>query len=204
MLQDLQLLAFDHGKTLLTSGFTILLGIILIRLLMRGLDQAASHNILPMPSIKVLKSVARWLIIMLVMVMVLEQIGLSQSLWAMASTVLAMVAIGFVAGWSIISNFFATFLLLIFQPFRIGDEIQILDPSSEIGQQGKVVDFTLIFTILDQVDPKTGNEYVVQIPNNMFFQKVIRCKRGTKTMPLKEQLFQESATPPTVNNDPTP
>jgi small-conductance mechanosensitive channel len=81
------------------------------------------------------------------------------------STVLAMVAIGFVAVWSILSNTLCTIIIMIFRPFSVGDEIEFAgDPV-----KGRVIDLNFFYTTLD-----AGDGSVLQVPNNMFFQKVVR------------------------------
>jgi len=103
------------------------------------------------------------------------------ALWAVLSTVLAMVAIGFVAVWSVLSNAFCSVILLMFQPFRVGQRIEM--PASGVG--GKVVNFNMLFTTLQAED---GD--LVQLPNNTFFQQPVRCRRGEKGVSLDEQLFK--------------
>lgn len=89
-------------------------------------------------------------------------------LWAMLSTVLAMVAIGFVAVWSMLSNTTATLLLLIQRPFQIGDTIEL---QSE-NMKGRVTDIGFFYTTLVAEDDST-----FRVPNNLFFQKVIKRHR---------------------------
>ena len=66
------------------------------------------------------------------------------TLLAFFGTVLGLVAIGFVAVWSVLSNFLCTFMLVAFKPFSVGDEIEL--PAD--GVKGRVTDLTLIFTTL--------------------------------------------------------
>ncbi|MBF0239716.1 MAG: mechanosensitive ion channel family protein, partial [SAR324 cluster bacterium] len=41
-------------------------------------------------------------------------------------------------------------MLLVVKPFRIGDEIEVIEPSStNAGIRGKVVDLNLIYTTLE-------------------------------------------------------
>jgi len=107
------------------------------------------------------------------------------TLLGMIGALLAMVAIGFVAVWSLLSNLMAAFVLTAFRPFRIGDEVEFVSD----GVKGKVVDLTLLFTSLQSAD---GDYY--RVPNNMFFQKIFRCRPGTTTRELREQLMKD---PPT-------
>ena len=96
--------------------------------------------------------------------------------------VAGLVAIGFVAVWSVLSNMLCTFVLIIFNPFSVGDELEI--PAENIA--GTVVDVSLIFTTLSHKDGA-----MIQIPNNMFFQKVFTRRRGRKSIDLQTQLVQD-------------
>lgn len=106
---------------------------------------------------------------------------------AVLGTILGLVAIGFVAVWSVLSNFLCTFVLVIFKPFSVGDEIEF--PADNV--KGRVVDLSLIFTTL-QVSP----EETVIVPNNTYFQRVFKRRIGRQTVGLGDQLRQHSPTPP--------
>ncbi|TYA74929.1 mechanosensitive ion channel domain-containing protein [Seonamhaeicola marinus] len=81
-----------------------------------------------------------------------------------ASSVLAVIGIGFFAQWSILSNLSASVILFFFHPLRIGSKIKILD--SEINVTGKVLDITGFYTLLKTEDDKT-----VAIPNSIIINK---------------------------------
>ena len=68
----------------------------------------------------------------------------TDALLTVAGTILGLVAIGFVAVWSVLSNVLCTFVLIMFKPFAVGDELEV--PADAV--RGKVVDLTLIFTTL--------------------------------------------------------
>ncbi|MFZ5493790.1 MAG: mechanosensitive ion channel family protein [Verrucomicrobiota bacterium] len=104
------------------------------------------------------------------------QIG---TILALIGSVLGLVAIGFVAVWSVLSNFLCTFVLVVFKPFSVGDELEL--PADNV--RGRVSDLSLIFTTLEV----SANETVL-IPNNTFFQKVFKRRLGTHTTGLGEQL----------------
>lgn len=104
------------------------------------------------------------------------QIG---TILAFFGTVLGLVAIGFVAVWSVLSNFLCTLVLVVFKPFSVGDELEL--PADNI--RGRVVDLSLIFTTL-QVSP----DETVMVPNNTYFQRVFKRRAGRNTTGLGEQL----------------
>ena len=87
-------------------------------------------------------------------------------IWTMLGTVGALVAVGFVAVWSVLSNLTCTIMILFFRPFEIGDDIEFTDPA---GLRGKVASLNFAFTTLRGDDGR-----LVQIPNNLFFQRVIK------------------------------
>lgn len=95
-----------------------------------------------------LHGVRRWTIIVLAILIVLEALGIFRGAWALISTAIAALALGFVAAWSVLSNATAALLILTFRPFRIGDEIELLDPSNGYPIGGRVLDMNLLYTTL--------------------------------------------------------
>jgi len=109
------------------------------------------------------------------------------TIFALLGTVLGLVAIGFVAVWSVLSNFLCTLVLVIFKPFSVGDELEL--PADNV--RGRVVDLSLIYTTL-----QVGPGETVMVPNNTYFQRVFKRRAGHHTTGLAEQLRQ--------NQEPTP
>jgi small-conductance mechanosensitive channel len=90
-------------------------------------------------------------------------------------------------------------LLVVFAPFRIGDRIEIQDPNSEVREGGRVVDINLMFTTLiatEEVEGEAPLEVVVRVPNNIFFQKYIRCLPASEasTRSLRQYLARQHET----------
>lgn len=94
-------------------------------------------------------------------------------------TFCAVMAIGFVATWSTLSNFPCTFYLIITKPFSVGDELEI--PADSV--RGKVVNITLAYTVLQD-----DEGFHVNIPNAHFLQKQFRRRATNVSIPLGEQL----------------
>lgn len=88
-----------------------------------------------------------------------------EKLWVAVAGFVGLVAIGFFAVWSLLSNLVAGVFLFLSDPFRISDEIEI--PEVEIG--GKVRDIRPLFVVLEEASGHT-----VFVPNNLLFQKVFR------------------------------
>lgn len=158
----------------------ILLGFIVYFLIKRTFKVMLTNKYLSYQSYNIIKNILRWLLIVIVVLLVLERIGIQvTSIWATLLTLFGMIAIGFIAVWSIISNVLCFFILITFKPFQIGDEIELIDSPDKIGFKGKVLRFNIFYTIvLEQTNNKS--ESMLQIPNNIFFQKTIRSYSKVK------------------------
>jgi small-conductance mechanosensitive channel len=99
--------------------------------------------------------------------MFLQSIGALHSVVTAVTGVFALVAIGFVAVWSVLSNTLCSLILMVVRPFRVGDTIGF--PPDDY--RGKVVNFNMIFTTLE-----TDDGLLLQVPNNTFFH-VPSCAR---------------------------
>jgi len=133
-------------------------------------------------TIVLLKRIARWVFFPVLVLLVLQQFGVMDNVWALITAALAMVAIGFVAVWSVLSNGFCSVILMVVRPFEVGDTIDV--PSDNL--RGKVIDFNLMFTTL-----RDDEGHLIQIPNNLFFQKAVRRQVGQSTVSLDEQADRE-------------
>ena len=86
-------------------------------------------------------------------------------LWTLLVSTVTLIGVGFLATWTLISNFTASVLLTLWRPFHLGQMVEILPENLK----GRVVDRNLMFTTLRE---ESGS--VLQIPNNLFFQKLFR------------------------------
>jgi small-conductance mechanosensitive channel len=148
--------------------------------LSRGLRLLADRTSFDHHDLMPIHKLGRWLINGAALVLLLGSVGFNLGgIWAMLATVLGMVAIGFVAVWSVLSNALCTVIILIYRPFDIGDEIELAGEPVE----GKVVDLNFFYTTLRAAD---GG--LIQIPNNLFLQKVVKRRRGEGGVSLAAQL----------------
>jgi small-conductance mechanosensitive channel len=85
--------------------------------------------------------------------------------WAVLVSAITVIGVGFLATWAMISNFTASFFLVLWRPFHFGQTVEILPENLK----GQVADRNLMFTTLRE---ESGT--VLQIPNNLFFQKMFR------------------------------
>lgn len=164
---------------LLSAVLVVGLAFLAYQFLARALRRMRDRGILPPQVIWPLERVLRGVVIVAAILLTLQQFGVLADAWSTMTALVAVIGVGFVATWSILSNSFCAIVLLISRPFQVGDEVEILPESL----RGKVVDFNLLFTVLLCDDGST-----IQVPNNLFFQKMFRRRRGQVTSGLDEQM----------------
>jgi small-conductance mechanosensitive channel len=98
--------------------------------------------------------------------------GAFEHVFAVVTALLTTIAVGFFALWSVLSNIVCALLILVFRPFQVGDRIEVLEGSAPYPQ-GKVLDLNLLFVTLEE-RTEEGTLVQVQVPNTLFFQKVVR------------------------------
>lgn len=167
----------------------IAIGIGVHLLLQRLANRLHQRQILPHSLLLPVKGFMKWILVIFVFLLVLQQLGISISRVVGAlSAVLVLVAVGFVAFWSILTNILSTFLLVTFSPFRIGDTIEIRDPEKEKGTIGKVADLNIFFTTLIDTSSETDDSAKIRVPNSLFFQRIVICHAGKDTKSLKKAI----------------
>ncbi|HAV62694.1 MAG TPA: mechanosensitive ion channel family protein [Verrucomicrobiales bacterium] len=168
---------------LVQSGVIIVLAFGVLLLLKRIFDAVQPRVPVPKMIFQLFRRVVRVFVYLLTLSVILSIWGVNlNTVLTMIGGVLAMVAIGFVAVWSLLSNLLCAFVLITFRPFRIGDEVEIIPENVK----GQVVDLTLLYTSLKT---EAGDHF--RVPNNLFFQKIFRCREGSKTSDLGDQLMQD-------------
>ena len=155
-------------------------GIVLVAWLLRRsvgklFDKIVAHHKVPVDVAVPMKTIGGWVIIVTAGLLVLERLGVSgQVLWTAITSFAAVAAVAFFAAWSVLSNIFCAFLIFSTQPFRVGDELEILDASDKVGMHGRVLAIHLLYTVLEEVGRADGRPTLIQVPNSAFFQKTIR------------------------------
>ena len=155
-------------------------GIVLVAWLLRRsvgklFDKIVAHHKVPVDVAVPMKTIGGWVIIVTAGMLVLERLGVSgQVLWTAITGFAAVAAVAFFAAWSVLSNIFCAFLIFSTQPFRVGDELEILDASDKVGMHGRVQAIHLLYTVLEEVGRADGRPTLIQVPNSAFFQKTIR------------------------------
>lgn len=185
---------FEHGPPIVG----ILLGVWLIRWLLRvgvrrlvrlltvfggrGDEAERKHRAAILAGL--LNRIGGFLVLLGGILLILAEVGVEIApLWTLVSAVLAMIAIGFVAVWSVVSNTLCALMLLLYQPFKVGSTIEL----TATGTRGTVINFNLIYTTLQSEE---GD--LIEVPNNTFFQQPIRHREKETCIGLDEQLPREA------------
>lgn len=125
-----------------------------------------------------------WIYVPILGLIVLEELGVALGhVWTVVSAMMALVAVGFVAAWSLLSNVSAAFMIISTRLFQIGDDLELLEPTASQGLRGKVVDLQLLFTTIEQQAATGEGRILTRIPNNVFFQKGVRIRYGGAELP---------------------
>ncbi|NMG17548.1 Mechanosensitive ion channel family protein [Aromatoleum bremense] len=113
------------------------------------------------------------------LLLILDRVGVSATvLWTALTGFAAVAAVAFFAAWSVLSNIFCALLILTVRPFRLFDQIEVLENGEKPGLKGRVIDINLIYTTLQEI-PVEQTETVLRVPNSLFFQRTIRCWKRT-------------------------
>jgi len=105
---------------------------------------------------------------------ILHATGVSASvLWTAFTGFAAVAAVAFFAAWSVLSNLFCSILIFTTSPFRLGDQVELLEDGAKPGLKGQVLDINLIYTTLRETEGATAG-VLLQIPNTLFFQRGLR------------------------------
>jgi small-conductance mechanosensitive channel len=113
---------------------------------------------------------ALWLI---VVALILEVWGVGLGgVWTVLVSVTTVIGVGFLATWTMVSNVTASFFIAIWKPFHLGDTVEVLPENLK----GQVADSNLMF-----VTVREDSGSLIQIPNNLFFQKMFRVGGGDRS-----------------------
>ncbi len=159
-------------ERLVITALIVVVGLLLVRLARRRmrarLRQLHKDRGLPFETIV---AIERWAVLLLWIVVAIVLLNYWNvqfgSLWATLISVLGVVGVGLLATWTMASNMTAGTLLAITKPFELGQEIEILPE----GVKGRAIDRNMMFTTLREADGST-----VTIPNNLIFQRIVRCE----------------------------
>ncbi|EAS78087.1 hypothetical protein V12G01_04191 [Vibrio alginolyticus 12G01] len=94
------------------------------------------------------------------------------------SSIFAVLGVAFIAQWSILSNITASFLIFFVFPYRVGDQIKVVDKDEDIS--GEIQEISM-FHVLIKHD--SGN--LITYPNNQILQKAVLKLAKNKPEPSK-------------------
>lgn len=175
---DLLIMLKSIARELGAGVIVVLAALLISRLLRRVIHTLQESRSLSNTMAKRLQTFRQRTIGIVTLLVLMQVAGVFDNAWAFISTALLTVALGFVAAWSILSNATSAVLVLILRPFRIGDTVELMDPTGE-PMGGKVADMNLMFTTLT-LPPAEGDSpdrpAVLNVPNNLFFQRVLRTR----------------------------
>ena len=163
-----------------TQILLIVLAAWLINLFFKRLiARAGAHYALPRELLVPLRGVIRWLIIASTVLLLLERLGVSATvLWTAFTGFATVGAVAFFAAWSVLSNLFCALLIVTVGPYRLGDYIELLDTAEKPGAKGRVIDINMLYTTLEDTSGRHGEGTLLQIPNSLIFQRVVRRWKG--------------------------
>lgn len=164
------------------------LAILLVAWSLRGLVRrliarlAARYELPPMVVMGA-RRVATFLIGTTALLAVLQLFGVSAGvLWGAFTGFATVAAVAFFAAWSVLTNIFCSFLILVTRPFRLFDHIEVLDNGEKPGLGGQVIDINLVYvTLLER--HADGFESQLRVPNSQFFQRAVRRWSGEPPPP---------------------
>lgn len=155
----------DHMQSLLTA--IILLTFFVVRYILLSLVRrhAKSQNVVLSREVYIKKLVS-WLIF-LVFVSVIGMVWeiSFQGLSLYIASIFTVVGVALFANWSILSNMTASVILFFFFPYRIGQQIKIVDGDNSV--EGEIIDITLFYVIIK------SEKTICSYPNNLLIQKPI-------------------------------
>ena len=163
------------SSTILLKGF-ITLGILFIDLLLqkiaqRGIDRYVRKNGMSQPRNLAMHKTKTLSFNLAAIIGLIILWGVSfENAWVSIAGFMGLIAIGFFAVWSILSNIFAGVILFFFRPFKVDDNIEIVPD----GISGRVKDINGFFVVLRD---EQGN--LTHVPNNMFYQKIVKTLSDT-------------------------
>lgn len=159
----------------LKVALTVALGLLTSSVLKRLVTRLQTGQHLTATMAARVQNLRRWVVLLGTGLIALHAAGLFDNAWALASAILAAVAIGFFAMWSLLSNMTSALIILVFRPFRVGDAIELIEPTNGTRLGGRVLDMNLMFTTLEMESENGDPPSLLHIPNNLFLQKTVRA-----------------------------
>ena len=168
------------GRVAALAAGVIIVAVLGYAAAVRGVNLAERRGRLPKAVAFAIRKLMRWITFLVAATVLLQVIGVFESVFTALAGVLTLIAAGFVAFWSVLSNFLCAIILLVARPFMLGDRLTF---PTDNGLSGEVSDFNLLFTTL-----RTDEGRLLQVPNSLFFQKLFLREHGDRPKELAESL----------------
>ena len=140
--------------------------LILNRWMLRSLQRFEQRLSLPYETLVNAARLVTGLLWLITAMLVLSLWGVSVSgLWTLLVSAAAVIGVGFLAVWTMISNVTASLFITIWRPFHLGHTVELLPENLK----GRVVDRNMMYTII-----REEGGALLHVPNNLFFQKMFR------------------------------
>ena len=150
---------------------------LVVRLVKRGLLRLRRHVSLSYEAAQAITRSVALAMTAFAGLIILNMWGISVGgLWTVFVSAFAVIGVGFLAVWTMVSNITASLFLSIWRPFHLGYTVEVFPENLK----GKVVARNLMFTALRQADGGT-----VFVPNNLFFQKLFRVTHTDEQFPFE-------------------
>ena len=157
---------------------TFVLSYLLRRSMPDSLRQWAARLRLPYETVLTTTRLLIGVLWIIAAMVVLEIWGVSVGgLWTLMVSAVTIIGVGFLATWTMISNVTASFFIAFWHPFRLGDTIEMLPEKLS----GRVIDRNLMFVVV-----RENSGAIIQIPNNLFFQKMFKVSGNGNKTPFEE------------------
>ena len=162
---------YHVSLTLILMTIALLLGasvviVLLKRLLQRGLGRVEPRLRLRYETVLTVTRMVTGALWVIVGMVVLEIWGISLGgFWTLLVSAATVIGVGFLATWTMVSNITASFFIAVWRPFHLGDTVEVLPERLK----GRVIDSNLMFVVV-----REDGGALIQIPNNLFFQKMFR------------------------------
>jgi small-conductance mechanosensitive channel len=153
---------------LIETAVGIIVYVLLRMLIYRYIDKTVEIQVMQKTRSKIVKKSINLILIVTcgLFVTLVWGVDPSEMVYFMSS-VLTVVGIAMFAQWSILSNITSGIILFFNHNIRLDDTISIIDKDYEV--EGRISDIGLFFIVL-----KTPEGEVINIPNNVFSQKMIK------------------------------
>ncbi len=167
--------------------FGLVVGIFIIRtFLLKLVDQSAERKSVDEKRRYYVSRAVDFLVFSLGLLLILTYSGLDfDDLGLFLGSIVTVLGVALFAQWSILSNMTASLMIFFFFPYRVGDEIQILDGENSVG--GTIKEIALFHIILTTSDGLTAT-----FPTALIFQKAVMVTQNSSTKPNKASNDEQS------------